>query len=320
MFQTSSSANMATRTLTLRLKTKDGQHVVNNLTLESTIDELKSKITELTKIPSTAVKILKGFPPIVVEMMNSNDTLASIKLRSGDTLIVEEDQSLLKQAREEQNVQLMRDIQSQWQSSNGVLTRQIVPANNSFLFTSVNFVMENGKLDLTCADEMRQLIASIVLSDSDTYNEAFLEKSNADYCAWIMNDQSWGGAIEVSILSKYFSVEIDIVDTQFVRINKFGEDQNYPQRVLLIYDGIHYDPLMLESFDEGVPPVTKFSTRDDSILGQALTLAGEAKASRQFTDVSGFSLRCLVCNKALVGQTEAQSHAKQTGHINFGEY
>ena len=41
--------------------------------------------------------------------------------------------------------------------------------------------------------------------------------------------------------------------------------------------------------------------------------------ARQFTDLAGFTLRCLVCGKALTGQTDAQSHAKATGHINFGE-
>ena len=39
------------------------------------------------------------------------------------------------------------------------------------------------------------------------------------------------------------------VDTQNVRLNRFGEDCNYGQRILLIYDGIHYDPLMFESLD-----------------------------------------------------------------------
>lgn len=41
--------------------------------------------------------------------------------------------------------------------------------------------------------------------------------------------------------------------------------------------------------------------------------------ARQYTDLAGFSLRCLVCGKALTGQTDAQSHATLTGHINFGE-
>ena len=40
---------------------------------------------------------------------------------------------------------------------------------------------------------------------------------------------------------------------------------------------------------------------------------------REFTDVTGFALRCLICNTPLKGQSQAQDHAKSTGHMNFGE-
>lgn len=42
---------------------------------------------------------------------------------------------------------------------------------------------------------------------------------------------------------------MDVVDTLNAIINRFGEDQNYSQRVLLIFDGIHYDPLYLEPLE-----------------------------------------------------------------------
>lgn len=52
---------------------------------------------------------------------------------------------------------------------------------------------------------------------------------------------------------------------------------------------------------------------------QAKQLAEEAKSSRQFTDVNRFRLKCTVCDCFLTGQTEAQAHAKTTGHTSFGE-
>lgn len=55
------------------------------------------------------------------------------------------------------------------------------------------------------------------------------------------------------------------------------------------------------------------------MLQEAKLLAHEAKSSRQFTDVNKFTLKCMVCNILLKGQVEAQSHAKSTGHANFGE-
>lgn len=55
----------------------------------------------------------------------------------------------------------------------------------------------NGNVDTSVHTLMRQIIAMEVASDLDTYNEAVLGKPNADYCAWIQQPSSWGGAIEV---------------------------------------------------------------------------------------------------------------------------
>lgn len=62
-----------------------------------------------------------------------------------------------------------------------------------------------------------------------------------------------------------------------------------------------------------------FPIEDESIFGQAEQLAHEAKSSRQFTDVDRFTLKCLECDCMLKGQTEAQQHAKTSGHTSFGE-
>lgn len=96
---------------------------------------------------------------------------------------------------------------------------------------------------------MREIIANAVAADPDEYSEAFLGRPNADYCKWILKADSWGGAIELSILSKFYGLEIAVIDSINAIINRFGEDQHYAQRVFLIFDGIHYDPLYLESLD-----------------------------------------------------------------------
>ena len=48
----------------------------------------------------------------------------------------------------------------------------------------------------------RQVIAEAVKADPHTYNEAFLGKPTAEYARWILDASKWGGAIELSILSK----------------------------------------------------------------------------------------------------------------------
>jgi len=95
---------------------------------------------------------------------------------------------------------------------------------------------------------------------------------------------------------------------------------NYKDRVLLVYDGIHYDPLELELESvDGFSRTTVFSTEDDEILSQALELGHEAKSSRQFTDVGKFRLICLQCRVVVTGQNGAVEHTKITGHVSFGE-
>lgn len=129
-----------------------------------------------------------------------------------------------------------------------------------------------------------------------------------------MSPHSWGGAIELSILCDQYRVEIDVIDIENSRTEKFGE--RHPQRILLIYDGIHYDPLY-ETLD---PPRTIFPSTDNMILAKALDLAEQEKEKRQYTNTKKFTLKCLACGTGLVGEVEAGAHATSTGHINFGEY
>lgn len=244
---------------------------------------------------------------------------ASPLCSSGDTLIVEEEKNKPKPPAVPAAAPVGVPKGLVLEDAVPTLQRRVVPADNSCLFTSVHYVVEGGVYEPTCAPEMRGLIAQIVASDPTAYCEAVLGKTNEEYCAWIRREDTWGGAIEVSILSKFYQCEICVVDTQTVRVDRFGEDAGYQKRVLLIYDGIHYDPLQKALAGSDAPPQTVFSTADDVTLAQALELADEARRKRQFTDVNRFALRCMVCQTGLVGQKEARQHAKDTGHTNFGE-
>ena len=108
------------------------------------------------------------------------------------------------------------------------------------------FPIVAGKVDPSCGQYMRKIIAEAVSSDPETYSEAILGKPNKDYCNWIQKSDSWGGAIELSILSNFYGIEMAVVDTINAIVNRFGEDRSYAHRVFLIFDGIHYDPLFLE--------------------------------------------------------------------------
>ena len=141
----------------------------------------------------------------------------------------------------------------------GQLIKYSVPSDNSCLFSSIYFVLHNGKFDLSSNQYLRDLVATKIESDQNTYSEAILGRTNSDYCQWIRRgnqvkiqfffiqpfilDDSWGGGIELSILTQEYEIEICVINTESGgRIDYFGEDRNFPHRVFLLYHNLHYDP------------------------------------------------------------------------------
>ena len=60
-----------------------------------------------------------------------------------------------------------------------------------------------------------------------------------------------------------------------------GEGSGYSSCVFLIYDGIHYDPLAVQSSDNSAVPLqTVFPVDDDMRLAEALEIAADAKQVR----------------------------------------
>ncbi|KAG4076631.1 hypothetical protein HA402_001918 [Bradysia odoriphaga] len=304
---------------TLRLKTKEGQQTINLIPSDN-VGTLKEKIAELSKISCNRLNILGGYPPKPLDLSDSTKSMSQIGVKNGDTLIVNEKHpdDCTPSVSIEADTLLAQHLadEEMGATGNGLLMTQTVPSDNSCLFTSIGFVLK-GKVDTSCHPMMREIIAQHVANDKESYNEAILGKPNDEYCAWIQKPETWGGAIEVSILSSHYGIEIDVVDVTSGVISRFGEDKDFGSRVFLLFDGIHYDALYLES---SVDPVrTIFPVSDETIAVRAQQVAEEARSSRQFTDVNRFSLRCIQCNSLLVGQAEAQQHAKTTGHTNFGE-
>ncbi|XP_017042514.1 ubiquitin thioesterase OTU1 [Drosophila ficusphila] len=351
-----------TGSFSVKLKSKKGQFIVNDLCEQTTLGELKTKIVQVTQIQAPQLHVLVGYPPKPLDLSQQQEQrdLKEVGINSGETLIVEEkaavgaaptaaptatafvpggstmadDEALARRLQAEEEAQLLEatgggvpaqlsDLPVAPTESgpngdfNGILLKKVVPADNSCLFTSIRFVL-NGKVDNEGSEMMRHIIAQEVAADPQSYNDAVLGKSNADYCAWIQKADSWGGAIEVSILSNYYGIEIDVVDIQNAIINRFGEDKNFGLRVFLLFDGIHYDPLYMET-SQSSAPATIFPVEELGVYQQAEQLANEAQSSRQYTNVDKFTLRCMQCDVRLVGQVQAQEHAKQTGHQRFGE-
>lgn len=58
-----------------------------------------------------------------------------------------------------------------------------------YFFDSITSLFLHDKCDF----KMVKVIAATVASDPEKYSEAFLGKSNQEYCTWILNPEKWGG-------------------------------------------------------------------------------------------------------------------------------
>jgi len=320
----------------LRVRYEGGQGVVKGLDSEDSVEKLISHSLEalgVTNQQEAAIKLLSGFPPKPLDISDRDKSISSIGIKSGDTIIFQitssskaenstnQNTNTAKTACPPQNPQATSDISHKKlktsDSSHSKLHRKVVPADNSCLFTSINYCMSGCVVPSENSSFMREVIASVVGSDHDKFSDVFLGRPNADYCRWILGKDAWGGAIEVQILAEYFQVQIVVVDTISGSLTIFGEALDFPSRMVLIYDGIHYDPLYYTAPDGTTQTV--HPTSDSSILEKAKVTAEEAKAAHNYTDTAGFTLKCLVCGFRMKGESEAQKHAKTTTHTNFSE-
>jgi len=298
------------------------------------------------------VKILTGYPPKPLDLSDPDRSIEQLGINSGDNLLLETrtseptkessfvfgapntlnrsdsskensapsescKNSAPPQDNSDSSVKRLKSSNSD-SAPDGKLARKVIPADNSCLFTAVNFCMSGEVVDSKHSYFMREVISSAVSNDKEKYSEAILGRENSNYCDWIKKTDTWGGAIEVQILSEYFQVEIVVADTKSGSLTRFGEGYNFDNRMSLIYDGIHYDALY-QKFNSGRDR-TIFPSSQSSLMEEIKIFAEEAKSAHKFTDVAGFTLKCLVCQTRLKGATEAQAHAKETDHQNFAEY
>jgi len=335
---------MSGQPIELRIRHPKGSSITSNLFERSCIFDLKKEISKLAGIPASNVSLKFGYPPLRMDLPD-NTTLENVGIISGETIIAEEDQSQPSQPQivnkptttntapqrtglgsistgPKSSSAIVPKTQSTEQVPNPdglVMVRRVIAADNSCLFNSIAYALENKAKHKS--KELRRVVASHIMNDPQQYNEAVLERSNNNYCQWILKDESWGGAIELEIFSKYYKVEIGAVDIENMIITVFGSGQGYNQRIYVLYDGIHYDILarnISEDMDTDLD-ITVFDPIDKYAYDGALAIAKELNSKKQFTNTNKFSIQCGICYEKFVGENEAIEHNKKTGHINFQE-
>jgi len=207
----------------------------------------------------------------------------------------------------------------------GVLVLRVMPDDNSCLFRALGSAVLGSSVD--SMTELRSIVAQTIQSNPELYSAGVLEKNPDEYCRWIQREDSWGGGIELAILSQHFDIEVASINVQDLRIDRFNEGK--ATRCILVYSGIHYDvvavtpvPGVGPEFDRKVFEVARLSEgeeEDGGALEGARELCRALQQRHYFTDTKGFEIKCNVCGWMGKGEKGATEHAKQTGHMDFGE-
>ena len=219
--------------------------------------------------------------------------------------------------------------------SKGTASRRAVDADGNCLFVALAYLLRGERPDPTsakaCAQKMRAVCASVVAADPIGYPDAALEKPRREYGKWIQTQDVWGGALELSVLSKgggdlveggasFDDVVLHCVDIRTGVAQRYGEGRG--RVCFLLFDGVHYDPVVLapsSDAPESPADITLVAADDMMALHAVEALATSERAARNFTDTSSFALQCLVCGAGLKGNADAEAHAAQTGHQNFAQ-
>jgi ubiquitin thioesterase OTU1 len=338
----------------IRLRGPSGQSTVT-LDDSATIKDLQDQIAEKTGLATFDVKYGYPLKPLELDICQPDQRISEIGINlNGESLIVAQKDGASRGASDGATTahpahpahlappQPSRPSQPSQPSTShipqenaaedppeiaspehaGTFVLRVMPDDNSCLFRAVGAAVMG---DMDTMVELRSIIAGTIQSNPTEYTAAILGKKPDEYCTWIQNEDSWGGAIELKILSEYFNIEICSIDVQ--TLNMFQFNEGAPTRCIVVYSGIHYDVLALSPSD---PPYTRanplahgdtkiFEAVDPVVLEKAKELCRVLQGKHYYTDTSGFTVRCNVCGGTFTGERGATKHAAETGHYDFGE-
>lgn len=309
----------------IRLQSPTGTHTIS-IPDDAAVSDLLTTISTTTSLP--LFKLKWGFPPQPLDpsLYGLSTLLKDTDLKLNNTQLIVTATEDFAPPSEPATAQPNPSKPSKndtpeipLPSHSGTLVLRVMPDDNSCMFRAVGTALLTSELD--SMTELRSMVAQAIQNDPETYNEGILQRKPDAYCQWIQYSDSWGGGIELSILSQEFGVEIASINVQDLRVDRFNE--GCKNRVILVYSGIHYDTIALvpdgASVLDTANDIKLFDARDDVLLEAARELCAELKKQHYYTDTAKFSIKCNVCGWKGTGEQGALEHATETGHSDFGE-
>lgn len=196
--------------------------------------------------------------------------------------------------------------------SDVVAKKHNIPDDNSCLFHAIIFLLNCRESVQT----MREAIANAVKQNPNRWNGAVLGKSNDEYASFILDSNKWGGQIELNILCSIVKVEIASIDIESGRIDIYGQDADYTERVYMLFSGIHFDAIVFTELSSSIEK--KRVLKEDTVaLKAAEDLASQLRKGGAFVNQQTMHLVCATCGFEMNGDYEARCHAGSSGHTDF---
>ncbi|KAG0668244.1 ubiquitin-specific protease otu1 [Maudiozyma exigua] len=300
-----------------------GDKVVSVDGNDKIVGELLQEIAEKFGIDMDIIQSIRfGYPPQKVDI--NDDTLVQlledIGLSSGEKIGVTlrgSGNNTVSNANTSPVEPILKDNQSSFIGNDGtkwILQQHEVPDDNSCLFHAIAYCMYK---DISLSGGLRERVAKEITKDGITYNEAILGQKPQEYINWILLKDSWGGGIEIAILSKVLGVAVYVLDIDALKYEKFNEDK-YDEFIIILFSGVHYDAI------ETTTRKTVFNVRTDEpfcqmVLACSLEIARNMKQNGKAFNSQKANIICNICQKKFVGEREIAKHAESTGHTDFGQ-
>jgi len=194
--------------------------------------------------------------------------------------------------------------------------KRIAP-DGSCLFNAIHYA-SCGLEEADAATNLRSLVAQRIREDAGMYSEVYLGKDPEEYVAWIQTPHNYGGEVEILILAQYYQVNVAVVSidqtiTQLIYSPTQITTLNPIQTIFILYNGQHYDALVLSSSQQH-----SFSDQELEELDlktKALDLATSLKAQRdrELRTRHRKKIKCS-CGVICLDTSDFQIHATEVDH------
>ncbi|KAG9394952.1 OTU-like cysteine protease [Carpediemonas membranifera] len=188
--------------------------------------------------------------------------------------------------------------------------RLTTDADGACLFHAVTSLFASVDPHLTHYKLRHAAVTTIMDNQHDErFSEAMLGMDIGVYVSQMRAQDTWGGGIELAILSDVLHVELAVVDVADETTVVFGEGAGWSKRGYLLFFNDHYESLGIEA---GGVMHKIFSPGDDIVYTMMLSFSADIlEQERRSVYI------CSLCGGRLVGQTALSKHAKLTGHDKY---